>query len=56
MKVSTQTGALGQFDVVVDGETIASRGGNVFQRILGGGWPDPEAVVRALEERLQARK
>lgn len=55
MKVRTQAGGLGQFDVVVDGEVVASRGGGVFQRLFGGGWPDPEAVVRAIEERLQAK-
>ncbi len=47
-----ETGKTGQFDVVADGETVASRGGNWFTRRLGAGWPDPERVIAALEERL----
>ena len=45
-------GSSGQFDVVADGETIASRQGNRLTRLLGGGWPDADAVVRELERRL----
>ena len=47
-----ESGSTGQFDVIADDETIASRGGNWFTRRLGAGWPDPEGVVAALEERL----
>ncbi len=43
-------GKSGQFDVVVDGKVIASRGGSMLKRILGGGWPDPEEVIRLLEQ------
>jgi len=50
--VVLETGKTGQFDVIVDRETIASRGGNRFSRRLGAGYPDPEAVVDALEKRL----
>ena len=53
MKVSRTPGKLGQFDVVVDGETIASRGGNLLTRALGGGWPDPEAVIAKIEAMMQ---
>ena len=49
-------GKLGQFDVVVDGETIASRGGNLLTRALGGGWPDPEAVIAKIEALLAQRR
>jgi len=36
----------------VDGEVIASRGGNPFSRIvLGAGFPDPAAVVEKLAAR-----
>lgn len=38
-----------QFDVVVDGNVIASRGGTLLKRLLGGGWPDPAAVIRQIE-------
>lgn len=49
-------GKLGQFDVVVDGKTIASRGGNLLTRALGGGWPDPEAVIAKIEALLAQRR
>jgi len=41
-------GKSGQFDVIVDGETIASRGGNMLTRLFGAGWPDPEDVLPTL--------
>lgn len=50
-----EVGKLGQFDVVVDGKVIASRGGNMLQKVLGGGWPDPEDVIRKIEA-LQQQK
>ena len=56
MKVRRQPGKLGQFDVVVDGNVIASRGGNVLTKMLGGGgWPDPEQVIAKIEA-LQKQK
>lgn len=48
-------GAVGQFDVVVDGETIASRQGGLFTRLLGGGWPDEEQVVAELARRKRGQ-
>jgi hypothetical protein len=48
-------GNRGQFDVVVDGQTIASRGGNLLTRAFGGGWPDEAAVVKAIDEKRAAR-
>jgi len=43
------TGQSGQFDVVVDGEVVASRGGNPVTRILfGAGFPDFEELVDTL--------
>jgi hypothetical protein len=38
----------------VDGEVIASRELGFFKRLLGGGWPDADDVVRAVETRLAA--
>lgn len=38
------TGRLGQFDVLADGELIASR--------TSGSWPQPAAVIAELEARL----
>ncbi len=45
------TGSTGQFDVTVDGGTIAHRGGNWLTRSLGAGYPDFEDVVALLEKR-----
>lgn len=50
-----RTGKLGQFDVLVDGEVIASRRGTVPTKLVGG-WPDPEAVVHRIEELQLARQ
>ena len=46
-----KAGSLGQFDVVVDGEVIARRKPGLLARLLGGGWPEPEAVIAAIEQR-----
>lgn len=51
-----EPGKLGQFDVVVDGKVIASRGGSVLTKMLGGGgWPDPEQVIAKIAA-LQQQK
>lgn len=55
MKPTLREGARGQFDVVVDGETVASRERGLLTRLMGGGWPDPEDVVAAVERRLAAK-
>lgn len=49
--VPIEVGKTGQFDIVVDGETIASRQGNILTRVLGGGWPDEAKVVEELRRR-----
>jgi hypothetical protein len=54
--VERKTGRLGQFDVLVDGKVIASRGGNILTQLLGGGWPDPEAVISRIEELQRERQ
>ncbi len=54
MAVRRERGRLGQFDVLVDGHVVASRGG-LLRRALGGGFPDPEEVVAAIEARRRAR-
>ena len=42
----------GQFDVLVDGELIASRGGNPVTRVLfGAGFPDFDGLVETLAAR-----
>lgn len=45
-------GGTGQFDVMVDGQQIAERGGNVLSRILlGAGFPDLTGLVDEIERR-----
>ena len=44
-------GKTGQFDVLVDGHTVATRGGNWLTRSIGAGYPDLEALVHQLENR-----
>jgi hypothetical protein len=43
-------GKMGQFDVIVDGKLIATRGGNWLTRSFGAGYPDLDAIVRQLEQ------
>ena len=49
-----QVGSPGQFDVLVDGEVIATRGGGFFARFFGGGWPEPVAVAQLVKYTLDA--
>lgn len=49
------SGATGQFDVMVDGEKIAERGGNWFTRSFGAGYPDLEGVVERIEARQRGK-
>ena len=44
-------GDKGQFEVIVDGETVAERGGNWFLRSLGVGYPNLREVVDQLARR-----
>jgi len=44
-------GKTGQFEVIVNGERIAERGGNWFTRSFGAGYPDLDKVVEQLEKR-----
>jgi hypothetical protein len=38
-------GKTGQFEVIVDGERIAERGGNWFRRSFGADYPDLDSAV-----------
>lgn len=44
-------GDTSQFDVIVDGEKIATRGGNWITRKFGAGYPDLNALVDQLASR-----
>ena len=43
-------GAKGQFDIVVDGQTVAQRGGNFLTRSLGAGYPDLDTVMARIKQ------
>ena len=44
----TTPGHTGQFEVLVDGEKIAERGGNWFTRRFGAGYPDLKRLIEQL--------
>jgi len=44
-------GKTGQFEVLADGQSIATRGGNWFTRSFGAGYPNLARVVDELEQR-----
>jgi hypothetical protein len=56
--VDLEVGARGQFDVVVDGDVVASKQKpSMFARLLGAdGFPDVEATVNAVEARLSVAR
>jgi hypothetical protein len=39
----------GQFDVLVEGRTVASRKGGLLAKLLQRPWPDPGDVVAAVK-------
>ena len=48
MKPALREGSPAQFDVVLDGKVVATRSKKFWQRLLGGGWPEPDEVVAQL--------
>lgn len=50
MEVVLTPGNTGQFDVVVEGEKIAERGGNWLTRSFGAGYPDLDSVIEKLDK------
>lgn len=54
LEVEIEKGSSGQFDVLADGELVASRDGGFIAKLLGGGWPDPHEVVNALHRRANS--
>ncbi|MEZ4222914.1 MAG: Rdx family protein [Polyangiaceae bacterium] len=49
-------GKLGQFDVLVDGELVASRGQSFFARMLPRDAPKPDAVIAAIQRHVAPRE
>jgi hypothetical protein len=46
-------GKIGEFEVFADGESVAKRGGNFLTRSFGAGYPDLDALVDHLAQRMQ---
>jgi len=44
-------GRSGQYEVSVDGEVIAARQQGFWKRLFGGGWPDNEKILSAIQQR-----
>ncbi len=38
--------------MVVDGVVLASREGGFFKKLFGGGWPDDDAVVQLVSQKV----
>ncbi|RMH22470.1 MAG: hypothetical protein D6696_03355 [Acidobacteria bacterium] len=46
--VTLEPGGPGQFDVLVGEHLVAGRATGFWQRLLGGGFPEPAAVIDRL--------
>lgn len=44
-------GTIGQFDVIVDGQKVATRGGNWLTRQFGAGYPDLNGILEEIAKR-----
>ena len=51
VEAETKPGKIGEFEVFLDGESIAKRGGNFLTRSFGGGYPDLAEVLSVLEQK-----
>jgi hypothetical protein len=56
LKVETMVGGSGQFDVLVNGELVASKqkSGLMAKLFGGGGWPDEGTVVEEIRKRASS--
>ena len=46
-------GKIGEFEVFVEGESVAKRGGNFLTRNFGAGYPDLDALVDVLAQKAK---
>jgi len=54
-RVTVEEGKLGQFDVLLDGELVASKGG-FWKRMLKHGAPPQPEILKAIERALADRQ
>jgi len=50
--VELEKGRQGQFEVIVNGRTVASRKGGLLARLLNRPWPEGDDVVAAVRAAL----
>ena len=48
-----QKGRPGEFDILVDGQSVASRKGGLIAKLLGRPWPDEDEVLEAIRAAVQ---
>jgi hypothetical protein len=51
--VTLEAGNSGQFDVLADGELIATRDSGLLMKLLRAGWPNEADVVAKIKARLE---
>jgi len=54
--VSVEEGRFGQFDVLLDGELVASKGRTFLRRMLTHGAPPQRRILEAIERHLEVRE
>ena len=53
LPVELEKGRQGQFDVIVNGRSVASRKGGLLAKILNRPWPDGDDVVAAVRDAIR---
>ena len=53
LPVELEKGRQGQFEVIVNGRTVASRKGGLLAKILDRPWPMEDDVVAAVRDAMQ---
>jgi hypothetical protein len=55
LPVELERGRVGQFEVLVNGRSVASRKGGLIAKILNRPWPSGEEVVAAVRTAMQQK-
>jgi selT/selW/selH-like putative selenoprotein len=54
--VAVEEGKFGQFDVLLDGEVVASKGRTFLRRMLTHGAPPQEQILESIDRHLAVRE
>lgn len=52
VEVDLEKGRIGQFDVMVNDQTVVSRKGGLIAKLTGKPWPEHDHVVEAVKSQL----